>query len=78
MRKKYSKLTQAESEKRNELMYVKYQKLLKKKYGKMKIYQILADEFDLEERNSVASIINKLRKGKQSTTQQKQLTDGVN
>lgn len=74
MRKKYAKLSHAESDKRNNLMFKQYEKLLKKKYGKMKIYQTLADQFDLEERNSVAAIINKMRK----VEPKKQLSNATN
>lgn len=62
MRKKYTKLPHHESQKRNLLMLKKFDKLVNKGYGKMKIYQLLADEHDIEERNSVAGIIRNLKK----------------
>ena len=62
MRKKYSKLPHAESKKRNETMFEKFKKLQKKGHTRMKLYQMLADEFDIEERNTVSRIIKDLEK----------------
>ena len=62
MRTKYKKLPHAESEARNKQMYQVYLELVAKEVPKMTIYQLLADQNDIEERNSVASIINKIKK----------------
>lgn len=62
-RTKFKKGTMEETKKRNETMFKKFQKLSKTgKYGKMKLYEMLADEFDISERNSVANIIYNLQK----------------
>ena len=62
MRTKYKKLPHDESEARNKQMYQVYLELVAKEVPKMTIYQLLADQNDIEERNSVASIINKIKK----------------
>ena len=62
MRTKYKKLPHAESQARNKQMYQVYLELAAKEVPKMTIYQLLADQNDIEERNSVASIINKIKK----------------
>lgn len=60
-RKIFKKLSMADTELRNEQMYKKFVKLAAKgKYGRMELYQLLADEFDIEERNSVGAIIRKM------------------
>lgn len=63
MRKKFNKLPRHESQQRNVLMYKKFKKLLATgKYGKMQLYEMLGDEFDIAERNSVGGIIRNLEK----------------
>ncbi|AZA49791.1 hypothetical protein EG346_17100 [Chryseobacterium carnipullorum] len=69
MRKKYNKLTQTESVKRNSLMFKKFKKLLATgKYGRMKLYEMLGDEFDISERNSVGGIIRSMENKEKSQT----------
>ena len=43
-------------------MFEKFKKLQKKGHTRMKLYQMLADEFDIEERNTVSRIIKDLEK----------------
>ena len=68
MRKKFNKLPHDESQKRNILMFKKFKKLLSTgKYGRMKLYEMLGDEFDISERNSVGGIIRSLEKREKLT-----------
>lgn len=65
VRTTYKRGTVKEITERNEKMFKKYLKMATpkkiKQIGKMGIYQQLADEFGFPEKNSVATIINKMR-----------------
>lgn len=60
-RTKYRNLSNQETKDRNRKMLEKFKKLQSTgRYGAMELYQMLGDEFDIEERNSVGAIIRKM------------------
>ena len=66
-RTKFRSLTSSQTKERNKKIYQKFVKLSSTgKYGKMQLYQLLADEFDIDERNSVYGIIRKFKQNLES------------
>lgn len=62
VRTKFRSGTVADTKKRNEKMFKRFEKLMNNgNYGKMEIYEMLAKEFNIAERNSVYNIINGLK-----------------
>lgn len=62
-RTKFRSHTAEELKKRNDSMFQKFKKLKATgRYGNMELYQLLADEFDIDERNTVGAIIRKRQK----------------
>ena len=62
-RTKFRTLSNIAIKERNKQMFLKFKKLRATgRYGTMHLYQILGDEFDIEERNSVGGIIRKMLK----------------
>lgn len=62
-RTKFRTLSNEETKLRNKNMFDKFKKLhATGRYGTMQLYQLLGDEFDIEERNSVGAIIRKMQK----------------
>lgn len=63
IRTNFKRGTSDQIKKRNQEMFNKFKKLSNKgKYGRMELYQLLADEYDITERNSVGSIIRTMEK----------------
>ena len=63
IRTKFRSGSVEELKERNDRMLKQYVRLINKgKKGKMEIYQELADEFGIEERNSVYAIIKEMTK----------------
>lgn len=62
-RTKYRTLDNIGIQERNLKMFKKFLKLSSTgKYGIMQLYEILGDEFDIAERNSVGGIIRNMKK----------------
>jgi len=69
-RTKFRTLTNVGITERNEKMFQKFTKLSSTgKYGVMQLYEMLGDEFDIAERNSVGGIIRNLKRKHETVKQ---------